>query len=471
MKRYLLVLLILWFCCGIRSFSFAQLSNREIIDTTANGITSIAVEDMNNDGFEDIVIAQKFGYNEPISLYFGNGLGEFGAAIHIVQSAEINWTNSLSVGDLNNDGWKDIVFTSILDSVQSFVINNNGSFLAPQALDSIPFPMACKMVDMDNDSDLDILVLGDNQLLNVYYNNGSLNFTKVQTEFVSPYINSGTEYYAFDIADINDDGLPDAVVGGVGTFVFINDSGFLFVDSLRTIASRNLDNALEFNIVLEDLNNDSFPDLILNNNGSLRLSSYLNDGNGYFNFQNIIDSSAIQLESIFCSDMNADGTMDIVAAHPLSSGNKIKIYYNNGTTGFSSQNIYQADMDLQDYCQRVVCQDINTDGKPDLIWSEKLSIHLNDASNDVNDDDQLKTVQIFPNPANHNLNIRIENPNNKLFRLEIKDILGRNLYSLQIHAESTNIPIDCITYSGIAIVQLISQDKNQVVFSTPIVIE
>ncbi len=76
-------------------------------------MTNLTVADMNNNGFPDLVSAQIFGDFEAVKL--GNGDGTFGASIISDNSTDSSFgANNLAVADLNGDGLMDVV-TSYVD--------------------------------------------------------------------------------------------------------------------------------------------------------------------------------------------------------------------------------------------------------------------------------------------------------------------------------------------------------------------
>lgn len=415
----------------------AQFMPRQVLDSTSNGITSINFKDLNNDGIKDIIISQKFSQNNPISYYKNLDNGSFEQKMPIVQSSNINWTSHMSVGDLNNDGWNDIVFSSWQDGIIGITINTNGIFLSHIILDTIVQPLKTKIEDIDNDGDSDIILLAENQSLIVYYNDGGLSFSKIVAPYITPIIGIGTEYYDFDIVDIDNDGFKDAVVGGSAVYILKNESGIFNVDTSRTLASMSLDLGLQFLIHLNDFDNDGFKDLVLNANTSTQLKLFKNNGNGYFSFLSTIDLTAIQLQglnlqSIDSKDINGDGNTDIVVSHPLSSGNKLIYYMNNGNGQFSSQTIFQANMNNQDLCQNILLEDINLDGYFDIIWSEKLSYLLNNATMGIFEEmnSSNSNFSIFPNPFSTQA---ILNSNRTLNNatLTIYNLLGQEIKKIE----------------------------------------
>ena len=133
--------------------------------TGADETRSVAVGDMNNDGYLDIITGNLVGSNY---VYFGNG-------IHFdletaYEKADLG-TASVKVADLNQDGFLDIVNANGEDTNFAYLNSEDGSFT------KIPLDEKKKydtydihLVDINGDSFVDILEANSGNL-NLYYLN------------------------------------------------------------------------------------------------------------------------------------------------------------------------------------------------------------------------------------------------------------------------------------------------------------
>lgn len=221
---------------------------------------------------------------------------------------------SVVVGDLNGDGWPDVVRTGALSL---FVDLNRGpASVPPFALQSAPgFPFTLPsnnyeglgLVDVDGDGDLDIVAQFEG--LEVWRNDGTGGFKR---EFggglglpQTPGVNG--EYVS--VADLDDDGDVDLVAR-------LEQVADVWVNLGRSFASTlNLQpsNANKGDVTLCDLDNDGLLDLVWTDAADVgentvrwqRAAGVFVEGQRLFNGQSRVGGSA-------CGDLDSDGWDDLV---------------------------------------------------------------------------------------------------------------------------------------------------------------
>ncbi|WP_107038929.1 T9SS type A sorting domain-containing protein [Brumimicrobium mesophilum] len=393
MKHFKTILIFL--ATFLASESFSQFAPRNIVDANIGGVSEIITPDLNNDNLPDIVVSQKYNPYNKVSYYINQGAGIFGN--QQVIDSNIYYPTDLASADFDGNGWKDIVsFTTEASGDLFIYLNNTATISSRIIIDSnLNYNAKVKTDDIDIDGNQDIILITDLELI-VYYNDGTGSFTK-------NIIPSGilTEYYELSIADIDNDGFKDIVIGGIKTIIYKNTNGVISYDSLRT-ANIPENNTLVFLTHLNDFDGDGDLDLLTDKSAANNIRWYSNDGNGNFLSPLTIDSNAMQCKSITSADFDNDGDFDLYTTMPQLG--TVVWYENDGAGNFGSPILIHQGVIVSTV--EVATDDLNNDGLPDIIWSNELSIHLNNSSNLSTEDFTFKKkVKVYPNPTSKTLNI------------------------------------------------------------------
>ena len=132
----------------------------EGLPTGGSWRNSLDVGDMNNDGFLDIVAPPQRGSINAVPVVFlGDGNGNWRLWEQAVFDRASNY-GSVSVGDLNKDGNLDVVCAVHLFGVIAYLGDGKGKFTDSSTGLSTNFPTRrARLADVDRDGDLDILAL------------------------------------------------------------------------------------------------------------------------------------------------------------------------------------------------------------------------------------------------------------------------------------------------------------------------
>lgn len=252
--------------------------------STITGSYKIAVADMNGDYLDDIVSVSSTN----IQVHQQNIGGGFTVANYTTTAAQFLPTWSMAMGDLNEDGYNDLLYGN--GSGVTFMMSANGGTQYNQVSGpEYVFSQRSNMVDINNDGHLDAFVCHD-VAPNVYY------------------INDGTGILTF-----NQGGLGDHPNGG--------NYGSIWVD----------------------YNNDNLPDLFIakcrGGSSTANINEmHRNNGNGTFTDVSVATGLAdpIQTWSSAWNDFDNDGWMDVVVGASSSANGMHKYMHNNGDETFSN---------------------------------------------------------------------------------------------------------------------------------------
>jgi len=276
---------------------------------------SVALADVNNDGYLDIIVGNSGTAGETNRIYINNPANP-GRNFTVYTSAEAEKTYSIAVGDLDNDGDIDYVAGNI--GVDRIYINEGGVFRSTSTLGGSYQTYSVAIGDIDNDGDLDIVAGFHNQGSNnikIYRNAGGFNFTEGN-------ISCDVDVNGVSLGDLNGDGYLDIVAGtsgGVNSRVYLNKGAGSFASYVELDSSTYVTTS----IALGDIDNDGDLDIVLGNNGEPNLV-YTNDGTGAFTlYEQTTEKDPTN--SVALGDLDNDGDLDFIVGNNESQPNRIYI--------------------------------------------------------------------------------------------------------------------------------------------------
>jgi hypothetical protein len=186
--------------------------------STPIGPGAVVLADFNHDGKLDFATSGNL-------LALGNGDGTFQTPTAFVSNPPAGGFSNIAAGDINNDGWPDIVLTNAdvpYSNLYVLLNNQKGGFtqvptnfgeLTNQAI----------LVDVNGDGNLDLVISGVSGAgAFVYLGNGQGQFT-YQTTLGGP---AGAQAGFNMVADVNGDGIPDIEILGANTIaVYLGEGG------------------------------------------------------------------------------------------------------------------------------------------------------------------------------------------------------------------------------------------------------
>ena len=174
--------------------------------------------DYNHDRLIDIFIPN--GNDRPNSLF--KNLGNFQFEKINAGAIGIDAYNSVGAtwGDYDNDGWEDLFVANASGQNNNLYKNNgNGTFTKVVAgmlsgdgdaiIQDGGHNHGCNWIDLDNDGDLDLYVTNDNGANFLYVNNGANSFTKIVNDTISADLGN---CFGMAWADSDKDGIEDVLI-------------------------------------------------------------------------------------------------------------------------------------------------------------------------------------------------------------------------------------------------------------------
>ncbi|MBK8623703.1 MAG: T9SS type A sorting domain-containing protein [Saprospiraceae bacterium] len=373
--------------------SFAQdFSVFRLPDPEVSGYT---FGDFNGDDYTDI-IAVDHKANNVAAVYLLTNLKESTIGFSLKSIFfNIPFTGDPIAGDMDGDGYVDVVYNNSTDNTL-FLLKNDGTGTFTQTPLGVPGSIYNKAIDLDKDGDLDMVGIRNNpKQLNVYINNGALAFTA--TNIYSG--NIGPE--AFDIADFDNDGDMDILVGVNDIFntkVFIyqnNGNGNYTVKDYPTTGSGAL-----FNIYADDINKDGKTDILVLMSEDVKILE--NKGTLTFEEKKLATGDARVFVGARVVDLTGEGQPDII----LSSSKGMQWYKSLSLTDYTYEprvmNGVNSAFDIN-------AVDFNNDGAKDavtsngsLFWYQNNLVQLPSSSDDFLSENTL----IYPNPVTDEISFK-----------------------------------------------------------------
>ncbi|QWX85736.1 CRTAC1 family protein [Cellulophaga sp. HaHaR_3_176] len=281
-----------------RDHAFVLISEEVGLAKKGNTTTTLGAisADMDNNGFSDLVLGREDG----LYIYY-NTDGIFTIKKIATPINQKSTPAGITVGDIDKDGDLDIFLSTYLKKelmegqniferydygATSELLLNNGdntfaSITKQAGLDYIHNTFQGVLVDIDNDSWLDLVVVHDTGEARTYKNNGDLTFTMKE--------NPLTKKFAYPmglaVGDYNNDGLVDFMFSNVGTtapdfmasgdiknkelftdkwILFKNEGNFKFTDAAEDAKIAGYE--FSWGCTFADMNNDGLQDLIVAEN-------------------------------------------------------------------------------------------------------------------------------------------------------------------------------------------------------------
>ena len=262
-------------------------------ETTSTGVVSA---DFDNNGFTDLLLGREDG----LRIYY-NFDGKFIEKVIDTPLNEKSIPAGLTVGDIDKDGDLDIFMSTYLKknlmegqtifedktygSTSELLLNdgheNFASITKQAGLEYVHNTFMAVFVDIDNDTNIDLVVAHDTGEVRTYKNNGNLTFTMKE----NPTTNKFAYPMGIAVGDYNNDGLVDFMFSNTGStlpralakgdikdaskfnekwILLRNDGHFKFTDVAAE--TKIADYEFSWGCTFADMNNDGLQDLMVAEN-------------------------------------------------------------------------------------------------------------------------------------------------------------------------------------------------------------
>lgn len=403
-----------------------------------------AIVDMNNDYRDDFVRVT----STSVIIHEQQPGGSFVQNTVPTPPAMYQPSWSLCAGDLDGNGWNDLMYGAG-NGVSFMLRSNDGNSFTQQSSTFYIFSQRTNMVDIDNDGHLDAFVCHDVDA-NVYFpNDGQGNFVGIQGGLGETCGNYGSLWSDFD-----NDGLMDLFVAKCGCdpvdILMLNNGGFQFT----SIAAENgfEDSHQSWSGAVGDFDNDGDMDVLIGSSSTNYHKLMRNNGDG--TFTDVTANSGFhtfQGTSIEWTthDFDNDGNLDIMG------GGRIHFGYGDMTFGLGTAQVSNGPVG-----------DLNNDGFLDFMSSGTAYF------NNGNDNHWLKvhTIGTVSNTNGIGARVVVSGP----FGIRIREVRSgdgfRFMSSLTTHfGLGAHTQVDAVTiYWPSGIVQVIN---NPMVDQTLVVTE
>lgn len=424
-------------------------SESKLITTFVNNVTCIVVSDIDGDGFKDVVSSSV--KDDKIAWYRNeDGLGSFG--VQRIISRTVDRPKAIYAADIDGDGDMDILSASYNDSTIAWYENLDG--LGNFGTQNVIIlnegrPEGIFAIDIDGDGDMDVVtVLGDAYWFENLDGFGNFSGKK--------FIESLNAVTVFAI-DIDGDGDNDVLTGSWGEIAWHENIDGLGSFAPKQTITTNVDITRE--VFAIDIDGDGDIDVLTASYGDDKIAWYENvNGVGSFGTQNIITNSADGAYSVFGIDMDDDGDIDVLTAS--FNDNTIAWYENlNGAGNFGTKQIISSN---EIEANSIFAIDFENDGDIDIFPSaggsgnfNKISWFENTRFLNVNSN-KSDSFSLFPVPTDNILNIKSDS---RINRIEIYNNLGQLILE---SSNSNTINVNALT-KGIYVVSIFDNNQNHVV--------
>tara|TARA_R110002124_G_scaffold287349_1_gene473559 strand:- start:10107 stop:11864 length:1758 start_codon:yes stop_codon:yes gene_type:complete len=383
-------------------------------------INAPAVADLDGDGTLDIIAGERAGSTQG----FVHALNIDGTSINAGYPVEIPATPAFtpSIGDIDNDGNKDLVIAA--SSAGMYAFDNQGNVLTgfpvvdPTVRYSYQSPI---LVDLDGDEDLEIVGSNHGDAAAFYVMNHDGTYYPGW-----PLARNEWTYSPATVADIDNDGtyeifMGDKSVSGTGDPL---PTIFGLTPSATDIPNFPIEKygGNEGVLSIADINNDDVLDIIFTSNvtdmdGNGYLHAYSTDGSGEIDGFPLRPRGFTFLNSAVLGDVDGDGMMDLTSnSYTLTFG-----------AGVDSTFVNSYNLNVPYNADKIIRNGYKGNNFRDGLV-EEVPLDVNEVLGNV-------SISISPNPSDGSVTLMLpsamENASVKIYSIDGKEVFSEETKILQ----------------------------------------
>ncbi len=314
--------------------------------------------DVNNDGFLDVVVANLF--DDTVTVYFNNGRGKLINRTDFITGTSGNGPRCVVVADVreDNNGDLDIMVSNHYGGTLTVLYNDGtGNFTNPINFSALTDPVWIEAADLNGDGYIDI-VCNDfyKNKIGIMFNDQNGGFKLTDT------YNVGTHPREFCIADIDGDGDIDiisadllddtiTVLENIGLGIFTEKDKYKSDPGPRSIAAGDIDGDGDIDIVTANRHADTIS--ILKNSDTIP---------GNFSSRIEYDCGDTPIK-VIVKDIDMDGDLDIAVIN--LHDNNVQVFNNSGKGNFPSTYLFY----MHPGPYHIEIEDLDNDADNDIIIS------------------------------------------------------------------------------------------------------
>ena len=354
------------------------------VDSYFNGANSVYATDMDGDGDVDIVGAARYAHD--ISWWENDGTPNNYSWTEYVVDGSFGNASSVYATDMDSDGDVDIVGAAINDDHISWWENDgtpNNSDWTEHSIDaSFDGANSVYATDMDGDGDMDVVgAAKDDNDISWWENDGTPNNSDWTEHSIDASFDYAHSVYATDMDGDGDMDVVGAAYNGHDISWWENTS---ITPSLPTITTEySVDGSFNgaISVYATDMDGDGDVDILGAAKDGNDISWFENDGtpNNSSWTEYLVDGSFNGARSVYATDMDGDGDVDILGA--AADADDIAWWINDGDPKQNSWTKYKIDNNF-DGAYSVYATDMDGDGDIDVLGAAQVGDDISWWEND-----------------------------------------------------------------------------------------